>query len=166
MANERLKTILAGINSSDASIQRALRVLAVKFRSEEDDEALEALDTLTQSVGPLFNEKMRSRLASFESYCDKEKLEPLLAKLTDQITTFSGAMSAIEGFDIKWFRQLALSNTAKQSLAATLIKLCEQYANGSNGFWHELVNGDADVLYAVSFDLFDPEDVSDDEKES
>jgi len=165
MANERLKQILAGIGPNDSSIHNALRVLAAKFRNEDDDEALEALSTLSQNIGPVFNDKMRSRLASYEQHCDQE-LEPLLAKLTDQITTFSGAMSAIEGFNISWFRQLAMSNVAKQTLAATLIKLCEEYAHGSNGFWHKLVEGDAEVLYAVAFDLFDPEDMSDEEKVS
>ena len=157
MADNQLSAVLATLNSSDDSIHRALRILAVKFRNSDDDEAIEAIKTISESVNPTFNEKMRSRLASFENYCDREQLEPLLAKLTDQMTTFAGAMAAIEGFDIKWFRELAMSNSAKQQIAGTLIKLCQQYAHGSNDFWQKLVDGDSEILYDVSFDLFMPE---------
>jgi hypothetical protein len=155
MAEERrLDNILATLSNHPDSVTKAMRILVAKLRASEDDDpdVVDALETLQEAYNIPIDEKIKRRLASFETYCDGRDLQPLLDKLEGQITDFTGAINALDGFSLSWFQGLALSNEAKQRVAGVLNELVTKYGHTTNPFWVKLIEGDTEVLDAVSFD--------------
>lgn len=149
------KKFLRNLNGSDPeSIARAFKIVNADGRmdnapldGDDDDDDTGLLDT-----GDTLTDVERVRLASFELWADK-RLQGLIDQLTTKISDINTATAAVTGFDIKWFQQLPFSNEGKQKIAATLIRLTDQYNTLGNTFWESLVDGNSDALNAVSFNI-------------
>jgi len=157
-----LKDFLSRLDAQPNNVNRALRIIAARLRNtpisdDDEEEIVGALDNLRQNVQPDLTSREKIRLASFELHSEQEYLPGLLEKMENLIGDYAGARAAVDSFGIKWFATLPLSNTGKQTLAATLIKLCKKYCGDFNPFWKALVDGDSGVLEQVSFDIINDE---------
>jgi hypothetical protein len=167
--NERIKAMLAPVDKmGDDVVKNALRTLStvaakIAMRKDDDndndgdegaDNVMDALTTLVDHVSQ--NEEITSdqakRLYYYEVYLDRD-LPKLISEIENMVTDRISALNAIKGFNISYFRNLPMSVTAKQSLAATLRSLCQRYAHDENGFWLNLMNGNSEAMDSVAFHI-------------
>lgn len=160
------KNFLANLNGDDpASVARAMQSLSAKIRNspvlDGDNENVETDDNNYMenfSNDAQLGNLERDRLASFEQWSDENLLPELLDKINSGIYDFSSATLALEAYNINWFRQQPLSNSGKQQVAGTILRLVQQYSKAINNFWQALVDNDTQALAEVSFNIVRAED--------
>ena len=141
--------------SADQGIKNSLKILAAKLRNdnEEDEDAAEALKQVADSLNDYSNQDIQmDRLNSYEYYLDRQ-LPDFLNRLQSKINDNVSALQAINGFNIEYFRNIPMSQSAKQQIAATLCNLTQQYIQYENTFWRSITDGNVEVLDLVSFHI-------------
>ncbi len=159
---------LANISGNPDDAKRALDIITAKLKlgkyiadnvnededyDPDEDDVDEAINSLSQYIAESApNIQMQQTLHAFEQYCDHENLNVIMDDLSSKITDYDSAMAAYQGFDTDWFRTIPLSNKAKQTLAANIIKLVQTYGHSRGpAFWSAILNGDAEIMSEINF---------------